>query len=177
MALLALDDVLAHLESETEIPGAIRWAKHHGLEHSWDKEALAFTVRLQGGSEREGEPEAYLLTGTFDDYRVIPPVWRFLDPRTRRDIGPAAYPMAGPFPQGSVLHSSGVICAPWNRLAYGDRGGPHMDWTEPAKWQTLAPQYTSANTIPDMLARVRAEVLLSPRRLAPLPSIDEKRNS
>jgi len=169
VTLLAREDVLAYLMADGEVPGAIRWAKYYGLRYTWHEETLTFTLCLEGGSEREGEREPYLLAGTFEDYRVMPPVWRFLDPRTGRDIGPAAYPSAGPFVPGSVLHSSGVICAPWNRLAYADRSGLHGDWAEPSRWQTIAPQHTSANTLPDMLARIRSEVTISPRRLAPLP--------
>ncbi len=170
MSLLAYSDVLAFLEGEDEIPGALRWAAYYGLEHTWDKKALLLTVRLIGGSDREREREPYLLIGTFEDYRAMPPAWRFLDPRTRQDIGLPAYPAAGPFPLGSVLHSNGVICAPWNRLAYADRGGPHSDWNA-ANWQTAAPQHSSARTIPDMLARIRAELTISPRRLASLPAL------
>ena len=170
MPLLACDDVLAFLEGEDEIPGAIRWAAYHGLDHTWDGQALLLTVRLTGSSDREGEQEPYLLAGSFEDYRVMPPAWRFLDPRTGQDIGLAAYPAAGPFQSGSVLHSNGVICAPWNRLAYADRGGPHSDWNA-TNWQSAAPQHSSARTIPDMLARIRAEVTISPRRLAPLPAL------
>jgi len=104
-----------------------------------------------------------------------PPAWRFLDPRTGADIGRAAFPAPGPFPLGSVLHATrAVICAPWNRLAYAERGGPHSDWNA-TSWQTTAPQYTSARTIPDMLARVRAEVIISPARLEPLPPLSTEK--
>jgi hypothetical protein len=176
MALLARDDILAYLDSDDEIPGAIRWAKYHGLEQAWDQEGLVFTVCLKGRSERDGGQEPYLLVGTFEDYRVMPPAWSFLDPRTGADIGRAAFPAPGPFPLGSVLHATrAVICAPWNRLAYSDRGGPHSDW-DAANWQTAAPQYTSARTIPDMLARIRAEVIISPARLAPLPALTTERS-
>lgn len=168
MSLLARDDVLAYLEGDDEIPGAIRWATYHDLEQTWDHQTLALTVRLKGGGERQ---ELYLLEGKFEDYRAMPPTWRFLDPRTGSDIGRAAFPAPGSFPLGSVLHSTkAVICAPWNRLAYADRGGPHNNW-DVANWQTTAPQYTSAWTIPDMLARIRAEVIISPGRLDPLPAI------
>src|SRR5439155_16656601 len=112
MPLLAHDDVLDYLDSEDEIPGAIRWAEYHGVDHTWDRQALILTVALKGGSEREGEEESYLLAGRFEDYRAMPPAWRFVDPRTGGDIGLPAYPAAGPFSPGSVLHSSGVICAP-----------------------------------------------------------------
>jgi hypothetical protein len=170
--LLAREDVLAYLMADDEIPGAIRWAEYHGLPHNWDVATLIFTVCLEGGSEREGEREAYLLAANLEDYRVLPPVWRFLHPHTGADIGRAAFPKAGAFENGSVLHSNGVICAPWNRLAYAAHGGPHKDWTGPTQWQGVASDRTTAHTIPAMLARIRAEVLISPGRLAPLPPLD-----
>ena len=171
MSLLSREDILAYLEADDEIPGAIRWANHHGLSFTWDEEALTFTLHFESGSDRGSQPEVYLLVGSFEDYPALPPAWRFLDPRTSREIGRAAYPAAGPFGKGSVLHDQGVICAPWNRFAYADKGGPHKDWT-PTGWQNLAPDRTWARTIPDMLARVCAEVAISPRRLAPLPPLD-----
>jgi hypothetical protein len=168
MQLLPREDVLAFLGADEEIPGAIRWAMHYGLAHTWDEATLTFRVWFQGGRD-DSDREPYLLGGTFEDFPTMPPAWRFLDPRSGRDIGPAAYPAAGPFQNGSVLHAHGVICAPWNRLAYADQGGPHADWTEPTRWQQLAPDRTHATTIPDMLARLRAEVAISASRLAPLP--------
>src|SRR5439155_22713557 len=70
MALLARGDVLAYLNDDGEIPGALRWAEFHGLEHAWHQETLTFTVRLIGGSETI-EFERYLVRGTFEDYRVM----------------------------------------------------------------------------------------------------------
>jgi hypothetical protein len=172
MTLLPREDALAYLMADDEIPGAIQWAEYHGLQHNWDEGSLAFSLHLEGGSEREGEREHYLLSASVEGYRVVPPAWRFLDPRTGEDIGRAAFPKAGSFENGSVLHGNGVICAPWNRLAYAVHGGPHGDWTEPAKWQSVAPDRTTAHTIPAMLARIRAEVVISPGRLAPLPCLN-----
>ena len=172
MGLLPRDVVLAHLNAEGEIPGAVRWATHHGLEHSWDEEHLLLTVRLHGPARENDAREEYLLSGTVDDYRVIPPAWRFLDPRDGADIGKAAFPAPGPFGVGSILHTNGVICAPWNRLAYANETGLHSNWTDLAKWESLEPNNTQARSIPDMLARIRAEVAMSPRRLEPLPPKD-----
>lgn len=181
MPPLARADVLAYLLADDEIPGAIQWATSHQLEHSWDEDALEFSVYLESrpepepddpapASESQLHPEPYLLRGHFPDYRALPPIWRFFDPRDGSDIGRSAYPQAGPFQDGSVLHGQAVICAPWNRLAYAMHSGPHSDWTDPASWQTVASDKTHALTIPEMLARVRAEVIISPARLAPLPN-------
>ncbi len=172
MGLLTRSVVLAHLMADQEIPGALRWAKHHKIEHTWDEDPLLLTVRLRGHADESGHVEEYLVAGVFDDYRVIPPAWRFLDPRNATDVGQGAFPAPGAFGPGSVLHTNGVICAPWNRLAYANETGLHNNWTDLTKWESLEPNNTQARTIPDMLARIRAEVALSPRRLAPLPPID-----
>jgi len=172
VGLLARRVVLAHLTAEGEIPGALRWARYHNLEHSWDEDALILMVRLHGLVDEDGHREEYLLSGVLDDYRVIPPAWRFLDPRNSTDVAQAAFPAPGAFGPGSILHTNGVICAPWNRLAYATETGLHNNWTDLTKWESLEPNYTQARSIPDMLARIRAEVALSPRRLAPLPPID-----
>lgn len=66
----------------------------------------------------------YLLVDC-DNYKVQPPAWHWSDPSgtyTNRAVDQ---------PKGSgFLHPSGVICAPWNRLAYNtiDSRGPHKDW-------------------------------------------------
>jgi hypothetical protein len=173
MALLDRATVLAYLDDRSEIPAALEWATHHRLQHAWDADRLVFSLRLFGQSENTSSDEPYLLRAQFDDYRLLPPTWRFLDPQTGHAIGPAAYPV-GNWPGGSVLHSNGLICAPWSRDAYGDRGGPHPDWGEATMWQSVAPQHTQANTIPDMLARIHAEVRRSPGRMAPLPQRDQE---
>jgi hypothetical protein len=164
--------VLAYLDQE--IPAAIAWAEDKRLTYEWDRDDLSFSLRLEGRSENDGQIviEPYLLVGSFHDYRVEPPTWRFLDPRTRAAIGPAAYPL-GAWPTGSIFHGNGLVCAAWSRDAYHDRGGPHNDWGDGTAWQTAAPQHVQAATIPDMLARIYAELQLSPGRMAPLPDINQ----
>ena len=60
------------------------------------------------------------------NYKVQPPAWHWCDASgTHTD-------RAADRPKGSgFLHSNGVICAPWNRLAYKavDSRGPHDNWT------------------------------------------------
>jgi hypothetical protein len=135
---------------------------------------LVLTVRLSAFGAVDCSSEDYLLEGEMADYSWQPPTWRFLDPRDGRDIGLPAYPAPGTMPNGSVLHTNGVICAPWNRLAYGDKGGPHSDWADSTAWRTTAPQHTRAHTIPEMLSRLHVEVTVSPGRMAPLPELPEE---
>jgi hypothetical protein len=172
LSLLPRKVVLANLKEE--MAGALRWARHHSLVHGWDESGLLLTVRLEGLADASGHREPYLITGLFDDYRVIPPAWRFVDPRTCDDLGLPAFPTAGSYPGGSVLHPNGVVCAPWNRLAYKtteNASGVHEDWGALTAWESAAPNHTLARTIPEMLGRLRLEVAMSNHRLAPLPPL------
>jgi hypothetical protein len=166
---LPRETVKAILSHDSEIPAAHAWACRRKLELEYDEDGLALRLPLNGPSiDPVGEPEPYLVTGSFDDYDVLPPVWRFVDPRTGANIGSAAYPQ----PVGSsVLHPNGLVCAPWNRLAYAGEGGPHSDWGVPTAWKTAAPSYTRALTIPDMLDRIAREVRASRGRMAALPPL------
>lgn len=163
--------VLAYLAEE--IPAAIDCVTRKGLQPDWNPDTLTFSLRLQGRGENDSV-EDYLLIGTFDDYRVEPPTWRFLDPRTGASIGAAAYPAGSWLNGGSVFHPNGLICATWSRDAYGDRDGPHADWGAATQWQTVGREHSQADTIPDMLARIYAELKLSPHRMQPLPEIQEE---
>lgn len=171
MPLLDHEETLAFLEDPAEIPAAIAWAQGHRLPCEWNPETLTFSLRLEGRGENESV-EPYLLRGTFEDYRVLPPTWRFLDPRTGAEIGKAAYPLAN-WAVGSVLHGNGLICATWSRDAYKERGGPHSEWDDATQWQVIARQHAQADTIPDMLARLHAEVKRSAQRMEPLIASEE----
>lgn len=166
MPQLPRETVKAILSQDSEIPAASAWAHRRGFEFAYDEEALTIRLTLKGsGADQSGEPESYVVTASLEDYDVLPPIWRFVDPRTGAMIGKAAYPQ----PNGaSVLHSNGLICAPWSRLAYSSEGGVHNDWGALTGWKTAAPNYTRALTIPDMLDRIGREVRRSRGRMAPL---------
>jgi hypothetical protein len=156
-----------------ELPPLLDLARGHRLEPNWDESNLSFSVRLRGRSDNEGATEDYLLVGFLDDYRLLPPMWRFLDPRTAEKIGPPAFPH-GNWAEGSVLHPSGVICAPWSRDAYKAHDGPHQEWDDLTAWETIGQETQSkALTLPDMFARLYAELRQSERRMAPLPPLAE----
>jgi hypothetical protein len=161
--------VRATLAQDSEIPAARAWARRRGLDLAYDEEALTLRIALEGPPANEGsEREVYLVTAELEDYDVLPPIWRFVDLRNGAVIGPPAYPQ----PNGaSVLHSNGLVCAPWSRLAYSSEGGPHGDWGAPTGWKTAAPGSSRALTIPDMLDRIAREVGRSRGRMAQLPPL------
>lgn len=61
-----------------------------------------------------------------DRYPTFPPAWHWADATGDVIDVPSVTGVGGNF-----FHTSGVVCAPWNRLAYKaiDARGPHDDWT------------------------------------------------
>lgn len=168
MSQLPKDIVRRSLAAAEELPAARAWAERKGLELEYDEQALRVRIRLFGPTaDGEEEREPYLLQGELDDYPLWPPLWTFLDPRSSETIGPAAYPAPS---ANSVLHPSGLVCAPWSRAAYQSLGGPHGDWGDFSFWRNADPVHTQASTVPDMLDRLFRDTRASRGRMAPLPS-------
>jgi hypothetical protein len=153
---------------EVELRGAAAWAAAHGWTLEADIDRLTVTVRLQHPRDRG----PLLLVGRFDSYKALPPIWQFVDPETREPT-PASFPPAGAFRDGSamagkasILHGNRVICAPWNRLAFTENGGPHGDWGGPLGWQQVRGEVPRATNIGEMLAVVYTHLSASPARAA-----------
>jgi hypothetical protein len=86
-------------------------------------------------------------------YPVEPPAWDWCDAEGAHTNRLADRPRGSGF-----LHTAGVICAPWNRLAYKsvDARGPHGDWTI-GDWQKNS--YTGGcTTLPHMALRIFVEL-------------------
>lgn len=94
----------------------------------------------------------YLLVDC-DQYKVLPPAWHWCDASGENTDRPTDTPKGSGF-----LHPSGVICAPWNRLAYKavDPRGPHNDWCI-GDW--LANSHTAGcTTLTHMALRIYVEL-------------------
>jgi hypothetical protein len=89
-----------------------------------------------------------------DGYLGMPPAWRWCHPDTGACDQSCDMPAGG----GGYFHSSGRICAPWNRLAYSqvDPQGPHGDW-ELSTWLTN-PKTGSCTTLAAMALRMAVEL-------------------
>lgn len=87
-------------------------------------------------------------------YKEQPPAFNWYNSTTRQmNQNPDT-------PKGNgYLHSSGVVCAPWNRLAYKqcDPRGPHGDW-QLASWITN-PYTGQATTLSAMVLRISVELM------------------
>lgn len=87
------------------------------------------------------------------DYPGIPPAWHFRSPISGcLDLRPDI-PRGGGF-----FHGAGVICAPWNRLAYKsyEPNGPHADWLI-SDWKSN-PHTGAATTLCAMALRIAVEL-------------------
>lgn len=90
-----------------------------------------------------------------DNYARIPPAWHWLDPQTGALDDPVHTPVGGNF-----FHGNGVICAPWNRLAYRciDARGPHEDWSIEGDWKSNS-HTSGTTTLSAMAQRIALEAL------------------
>lgn len=149
-----------------ELPGAIAWAKRHGI--AMDTRLLANRI-IRAVFVHPDEGEKFYLQGVFEDYKALPPIWEWRDENWS---SPGALRMSpkldgSPF-GGSVFiqhEGNAIICAPFNRLAFGTHGGPHSDWGNPAQWTTAAEGYAHAVKIGDMLNLIWRDFLSSKGRM------------
>ena len=143
----ALPPAMARASVEDELDAARAWAARHGWILRWRSEDLS----LRAATYHEAAGRLVEVVGVLDGYRALPPAWRFVQPGTGV-ADPASFPAPGQGSiPGSIFHSNAVICAPWNRLAYAEHGGPHGDWSGPAAW-LQASGMTVAHTLADMLS-------------------------
>ena len=166
-----LPNPVVHASVAEEMAAVLAWARRSGLELDFDESELSLAVELMGAVGVNDVRERYALRGVFNDYRAIPPAWTFVHPDTGSDVGPPAFPKSAGN-QSSIFISGGrlgaVICAPFNRLAFAELGGPHDNWGAQTNWLNAGAGYTRAETIADMLARIATGVGETTERMAPL---------
>lgn len=112
---------------------------------------LHFDVGMPG---KDGA--TYHLRVDCTEYAALPPAWHWFNPTTGALDQPKDTPRGGNF-----LHGNGVVCAPWNRLAYKsvDTRGPHDDWSI-GDWQSNS--YTKGcKTLAAMALRIAHELQTS----------------
>ena len=138
-----------------ELPGARAWAERHNIAIDTRRcaERIVRVVLVQ-----EEDDEMFYLQGVFENYKELPPVWDWRDESWSTNEGRHLSPRPEHTPFGASMFlqhgSKGIICAPFNRMAYGTLDGPHSDWGNPAQWMTAGPDYVYAVTIGDMLQSI-----------------------
>ena len=152
---------------KSELEGAMAWAVRYGI----DVTALMPTERiLRMVLVREQSQERFFLQGQFDQYKALPPVWDWRDANWSDSGGLCLSPKGVNTPFGSsmfIVHKSkAVICAPFNRLAFGTHAGLHTDWGDPAQWMTAGHGHVHAVTIGDMLQSIVRDFYYTTERMA-----------
>jgi hypothetical protein len=89
-----------------------------------------------------------------EGYQTTPAAFNWYNPETKTLNSPVDTPTGGSF-----FHSSGRICAPWNRLAYKecDPKGPHGDDWQLSNWITN-PRTGGTITLAAMVLRIYREL-------------------
>jgi len=121
--------------------------RENAVSREWPLER-AFIIGMKARDDSQ-----YWLLADCTGYPALPPAWHWYNPATRLLDQPADTPKGGTF-----LHSSGRICAPWNRLAYKkvDPNGPHDDW-DLANWMSN-PKTGKCTTLSAMALRIHVEM-------------------
>ena len=149
-----------------ELPGAMAWANRRQI--AMDTRSVAGRIIRAVFSQPENG-EKFYLQGTFDGYRAYPPIWEWYDESWNTTEGLHLSPHPGDSPFGSsmfIKHDGrSIICAHFNRLAYGVHNGPHSDWGNPAQWITAGHDYVHAVTIGDMLNSILRDFRFSEGRM------------
>lgn len=145
---LPLDVVRCNFRRELEVA----LARAPLFEFKLEGDVDALTLRAEFTAL---DGEKFILVGTFDDYRLKPPVLDFVEPDTDRVGTARAYPKkAG---ADTFFHSPGIICAPFSRKAYDN---VHRDWvmTEWSNSVANGTQWCQFSTICTMLVLVGSKL-------------------
>jgi hypothetical protein len=160
-----LPALVTRAQLEVEHPAITVWADQAG----WrvDVEPASRLVMAYTGHPKSGV--AMRMQADCSGYPSIAPAWRFLN--QAGESPKSAYPAPGQQPgiNGSIFivnGNDGLVCSPWNRLAYKDYGGVHADWGALTAWKTAAAAYTQAHTIADMLQTLIVHLMPSPGMMA-----------
>ena len=150
-----LSDSIVEATLNVELPGAMEWAKRHGISvTSLLPEARILRVVLV----QQNAQEEFFLQGCFDQYKVLPPIWDWRDESWTEHSHPTLSPERRDTPFGPSMflphQNEAIICAPFNRLAFNTHGGPHQDWGDPAQWMTPRHPWVHAVMIGDMLQAI-----------------------
>jgi hypothetical protein len=101
------------------------------------------------------------LTAEVEGYPLHPPAWRFWKVDEQSQAVPAFPSKRGKVGRaGSIFHPSRVICAPFNRLAYGTHQNLHPEWGM-SEWKDVR-GVARATTLTEMLALITVHLKASP---------------
>jgi hypothetical protein len=143
---------------EEDLPAAHAHAGRHGWCLTWLQDALL----LHADGTHPADKTRMRWQANLADYRALPPIWTCY----QLDANGAAtlrFPKGGSVPSigASMFLDQGVVCAPFNRLAYSAYAGPHGDWGGPENWLGVR-GHVRATSLGEMLAQIFLHLQHSP---------------
>ena len=153
----------------SELEGAASWLERNNVKVD---DSLVEDLVLRVYFIQPKTKEQFFLLGTFDNYKLWPPIWDWYDQdwsnNDGKHLSPARASTRGPMFYEDYDRDKGIICAPFSRLAYGIYGGPHGDWSELDRWDKIRnPNIVHADTIGDMLQLINYDLEHSVGRMGP----------
>jgi hypothetical protein len=142
-----------------ESPAVLAWAARRP---GWTVRLDEADLRLTVDTEHPATRTPLRIEADLHGYRAVPPAWRFVDPNTGQATS-TVFPQPGTSPAlpGSIFHPNHLICAPWNRLAFAELGGPHGDWGALTGWIVSGAGSSHAETLADMLSQIALHLAIS----------------
>lgn len=135
----------------SELPPLIRYAAARGWSVEWRPDD--FLLVLSGSHPKTKTP--LRLEADLQDYRAVPPAWRAFV-----GAGDGSFRSCkikgGGLAKGrsSIFHNACTICAPFNRSAFKELGGPHADWGRTTGWLDARDGTMATATSLDAMFRV-----------------------
>lgn len=136
---LAFQEQLAKVEENASVKG-------------WDIKVLDTTKFV--ATIKAGDESLFSVLVDCDQFPSFPPVFHWYNNETKQLDQPQDMPKGN----NGFFYSNGVVCAPWNRLAYSSENakGPHHDW-EIGNWQSNS-KTGGCKTLSAMLIRIDYEL-------------------
>lgn len=119
---MAVDPLISKAYLDEDLAGAREIAEEMGWRLSRLSDLVIRAEMTRTAIDRLPE-EIYVFEFRFEDFKEMPPFIDAIHFQTGHKNVSSAYPHGH-----SYFHGNNVICAPWNRGAYQDHGGPHSDW-------------------------------------------------
>lgn len=140
--------------SELIVASQIEAVRQNAALHGWKFDQLEPAVFSLSMPAKDGS--WFTTLANCAGFAVTPPAWHWYNPETKTIDAACDTPQGGNF-----FHSVGVICAPWNRLAYKrvDGRGPHDNW-DIGNWMAV-PETGGTRTLAAMAIRIGHELLTS----------------
>ena len=151
---------VSHAALVDELEGAKEGLKKNNVKVD---ESLIKDLKLRVTFIHPKKKDKFYLQGDFENYNLWPPLWDWYDKTwsdsTCLNLSPAGSSTSMLSPMFIHHQGKGLICALFNRLAYGIEKGPHTDWETFEGWnENKNPKIIHAETVGDMLREIQFEL-------------------